>query len=327
MPLHHMFMPTPLLASSLLLSGASASLVYVPAIFVRDLFTTPYNVSSTPGELGLVAVKGNLLERQSCAPGWASCTAAFGCCIAGDNCCSNGGVLLGCCRAGSQCGVNNVGQLVCNAVGGGGTDSCADQGRVPCSHVNNACCPVGTDCTTVNNNIVCAPINSVPPTPQPSPGPTTSNTIVSTSTGPGPQPSPSIDQAELSQLLECQPCGSSQCSFSSAQNLADTTYDVLVGSAVTNCNGGSTSIKSTIGGSLTVGSSWSIGSTIGAELGVLKLESQYTYGQQQSVQLSQTLEIEIEPGKQVRRRPLYYLVLAREAEPPGTSADRLSVPR
>lgn len=152
-----------------------------------------------------------------------------------DNCCAGaGGVLYGCCRADrSQCGVNNLGNLVCNAVGGGGTTTCASEGLAQCTHVNNACYRVGSDCTTVNNNIVCAPNNSAPPPQASTITVVSSTTILTTSpqssststsglrpptivTTPVPQPLSSVDPSDVSRLLECQPCGSSQCSFTSS---------------------------------------------------------------------------------------------------------------
>lgn len=287
------------LLASLFVSSALANLAYVPAVRLQQRTSAPYNVSSLSGhdELGIGSIPSELVKRQTCGSGTglAQCAGTFGCCLAGDNCCSNGGVLYGCCSAGSSCSSDAFGRLVCVPAGGGGTTSTCAQGFTQCTSFN-ACCPFGSDCTTFSGNLICAPTNSAPtsvPLTQ-----TTGGTAPGTTPTGGSQAPSNADPSGLSRLLECQPCGKSQCSFTSNANTPDTTYDVVVGSPVSNCNGGNTSVKTVIGGSITIGSSWSIGATVGVDVGVVKLETQSTYGQQKSIQLSQTLEIEVEPGKQ-----------------------------
>jgi len=114
---------------------------------------------------------------------------------------------------------------------------------------------------------------------------------------PSPSPTP-IDTDNLSLLYQCDPCGNSQCSFSAGENLPDEVYSLIVGTPIGNCQQGSTSsITSTIQGSITIGDTWSEEADIGLQFSSLQLIDKSTWSQTKSVQWSQSITITIQPGQ------------------------------
>ena len=77
----------------------------------------------------------------------------------------------------------------------------------------------------------------------------------------------------------------------------DVTFDILVGSAVKNCGLSNTSVTSTVGGSFTLGSSWSVSAAVGINFGTFQLGGSFDYSEQISIQISQTFQIEVLPGQ------------------------------
>jgi hypothetical protein len=73
-----------------------------------------------------------------------------------------------------------------------------------------------------------------------------------------------------------------------------------VGTPVTNCAGdGVSSIKSTTGGEITIGETWSFDSTIGFSFMGLSIEGGPSFSRSKSISWSQNVEIEVKPGQMV----------------------------
>ena len=82
--------------------------------------------------------------------------------------------------------------------------------------------------------------------------------------------------------------------------MSDTTFSLAVGTPITNCAGdGVSSIKSTIGGQITIGEAWSFGANIGFSLMGLSIGGGPTFSQSKSISWSQDIEIEVKPGEMV----------------------------
>jgi hypothetical protein len=76
-------------------------------------------------------------------------------------------------------------------------------------------------------------------------------------------------------------------------------YHLMVGTPVENCDGDNSTVTNQIGGSVTVGETWSAGGTIGFDIGVLKMEANAGWSHTQSVQYQQMITNEIQAGKKV----------------------------
>lgn len=84
-------------------------------------------------------------------------------------------------------------------------------------------------------------------------------------------------------------------------NLVGMSYDILVGLPVMNCNSTSNNTFH-INEVLTVGSTWSVGSTIGVELASINVG--YSYSQQ--LELGQAIDINLKPNETV----FYFIYLS-----------------
>lgn len=69
---------------------------------------------------------------------------------------------------------------------------------------------------------------------------------------------------------------------------------------MTNCGAEASTVTSTVGGSITVGDSWSVGGSVGFNLGALRLAAGGNWSQSQSLEASQSIEIPIHAGQMVR---------------------------
>jgi hypothetical protein len=82
--------------------------------------------------------------------------------------------------------------------------------------------------------------------------------------------------------------------------LSDATYDLIVGTPVTNCDPASSlPVTSTSGGSITLADTWSEDLSVGLNLGGLQLGSTTGWSQSQSLEWGQEVAIEVNPGEQV----------------------------
>jgi hypothetical protein len=69
---------------------------------------------------------------------------------------------------------------------------------------------------------------------------------------------------------------------------------------VANCGPGSTtSTTSKIGGSITIGETWSVGGNVGLNLGVLQIAASGGYSKAEMKTYSQEITIEVMPGQMV----------------------------
>jgi hypothetical protein len=98
-------------------------------------------------------------------------------------------------------------------------------------------------------------------------------------------------------LTECSPCGKSSCSFSSNGNTSDAIHSLMVGTPVTNCQGSTSPVKSTSGGSITIQEAWSEGLSLGFGYGPLEVGGSLGHNRSQSVTWEQKIEIEVKPGQ------------------------------
>jgi len=73
-----------------------------------------------------------------------------------------------------------------------------------------------------------------------------------------------------------------------------TTYDVIVGSPVANCDTiSNNTVTSSVGGIITITDSWSVGAELGIELSKITVQNAVT----KQIQYSQTININISPGQ------------------------------
>ena len=85
--------------------------------------------------------------------------------------------------------------------------------------------------------------------------------------------------------------------------LSDSVYSFTVGSPVSNCMPGSSSdATNAIGGSITLEDSWSVGTSIGWNLGGLQVDAFGGWSRSEAKSFSQTVTITIKPGEMVRLR-------------------------
>ena len=76
-------------------------------------------------------------------------------------------------------------------------------------------------------------------------------------------------------------------------------YHLMVGTPVENCGGDNSTITNQIGGSITVGETWSAGAMIGFDVDGLKMEVGGGWSHSQSAQYQQLITSEIQAGKKV----------------------------
>ena len=72
-----------------------------------------------------------------------------------------------------------------------------------------------------------------------------------------------------------------------------------MGVPVTNCDGRDTNVTDTSSGSITVGRTWSVDTTVGLAFGPLKMEAKGGWSQTKSTEWSQSIAITVEPGQMV----------------------------
>ena len=82
--------------------------------------------------------------------------------------------------------------------------------------------------------------------------------------------------------------------------MSDGTFSLAVGTPVTNCAGdGVSSIKSTIGGQITIGETWSFDASVGFSFMGLNIQGSPSFSRSKSISWSQSVEIEVKPGQMV----------------------------
>ncbi|KAF9524345.1 hypothetical protein CPB83DRAFT_909999 [Crepidotus variabilis] len=205
----------------------------------------------------------------------------------------------------TSCNLDDNGDPVCEA---GSTSTVCGRGFRRCSNFD-ACYAVGADCIMQEGQVHCEADDSDPP---PSTSSSTSGTIGTPNPTRTPEPGSTVVTHTIAAsmptqappggvdlITQCQPCGYRPCRFSSnlrTGSPTNNTYDIFVGSVVVNCKG-NTTVSVRVGGILSIGSSC-VGSNIGVHLGsALDLGASYQYGQTKTVEVSQSFEIQVQPGQ------------------------------
>lgn len=82
--------------------------------------------------------------------------------------------------------------------------------------------------------------------------------------------------------------------------MSDAVYNIAVGTPISNCQGGANSdITDTIGGSMTIGETWSAGASIGLDFGPLKINASSSWSHSNSISYDQKIGITVKPGYKV----------------------------
>jgi len=183
-----------------------------------------------------------------------------------------------------------------------------------CSFTSSCVQPYSMACVSDGVNIICIPFDQIngnmyavaivqdghgclPP-------PSTSTTSLSSTVSSPPMPSSptsapisNSNTSNLNTLTQC--CGSSTCTFTNTNSLSDVVYGIIVGTPVTNCQAGANSdITDTIGGSITIGETWSVDPSIGFDLGPLKITIKGGWSHTKSISYDQRIGITVHPGYQ-----------------------------
>jgi hypothetical protein len=91
----------------------------------------------------------------------------------------------------------------------------------------------------------------------------------------------------------------SEISPAHQEELTGMVFNIIVGTPVANCEGGTSPIDETIGGTVSVQDTWSITGDIGFELGRLKIGAGIGWSESSGITTSESLTIHVEAGQQV----------------------------
>ncbi|KAJ8093509.1 hypothetical protein AAF712_002288 [Marasmius tenuissimus] len=116
-----------------------------------------------------------------------------------------------------------------------------------------------------------------------------------------------VDRPDPAGLQHCpgrDPGDADRCTFESQETGPDSIITQIVGSPVDNCKGGTTDLKTTIGGDRTVSQTWKYGVSAGfsadggEELPIgVSFESSDTWSNTEAKTFRQNIEVTIQPGK------------------------------
>ena len=80
---------------------------------------------------------------------------------------------------------------------------------------------------------------------------------------------------------------------------ANVTYELIVGSTLSNCQGNGSAISESVSGSFTFGSSWSVDESIGLALGPLNIGGGGGWSESSSIEQSQSITVSVNYGQKV----------------------------
>lgn len=118
-----------------------------------------------------------------------------------------------------------------------------------------------------------------------------------------------VDRADPANLDHCpghKTGDADACTFEATDGSRDAVITQIVGSPVDNCKGGTTDLKTTIGGDKTVAQTWKYGVSVGFEadggeelpIGV-SFKSSDSWTETESKTFRQNIDVTIKPGKKV----------------------------